>query len=147
MTSPGIRPTGTTDGPGVTEPVGSGVWLVRAFWDRIQARDWARVAELLAPEVVLDWPVSRERVVGAANLVAVNAEYPEGWAIRVLRVIGHGPDVASEVDVTMPDAPASRSAAFWTVADGRITSGVEYWSTVGADPAPPWRAPYTTRLD
>ncbi len=128
------------------DPAASGASLVRAFWHRIQARDWAGVAELLAPEVVLDWPVSRERVVGAANVVAVNAEYPEGWEIRVLRVLGHGRDVASEVEVTMPDAPASRSAAFWTVADGRITSGVEYWSTVGADAAPAWRAPYSERL-
>ncbi len=46
----------------------------------------------------------------------------------------------------MLNGPVSRSAAFWTVVDGRINSGVEYWSDVGADPAPEWHAPYTKPL-
>lgn len=124
-----------------------GAAVIEAFWDAIEARDWAGVEALLAPDVVLDWPVSRERIVGAANVVAVNAEYPEGWTVRVLRIVDDGDQVASEVQVTMPDSPVSRSAAFWTVADGRITTGVEYWSEIAADPSPAWRAPYVQLLD
>lgn len=123
------------------------VEVVRAFWDAIQARDWSGVHDLLDPHVVLDWPVSRERIVGAENVVAVNAEYRQGWTVRVLRIVGSGELAASEVEVTMPDSPVSRSAAFWTVAAGRIVAGVEYWSEVGADPSPAWRAPYVQRLD
>lgn len=40
------------------------------------AREWTGVEALLAPDVVLDWPTSRERIVGAANVVAVIAKYP-----------------------------------------------------------------------
>lgn len=124
--------------------------VIQAFWDAIQARDWVGVRALLADDVVLDWPVSKERIVGASNVVAVNAEYPEGWTIRVLRIDGDGDGdaVASEVEVevTMVECPVSRSAAFWTVVDGRIAGGVEYWTEIGADPAPAWRAPYVHHL-
>ena len=122
--------------------------MITGFWNRIEARDWPGVADLLDADVVLDWPASRERIVGAAHVVAVNAEYPEGWTVRVLRVVGDDRSAASEVEVTSgPDAPVSRSAAFWTVADGRIVRGVEYWTEVGQDPAPQWRAAYTRPLD
>ena len=73
--------------------------IVRELWDRIQARDWAGVGELLADDVVVEWPVSGERIVGRANFVGINSEYPEGWAIMVLRIVADGEVVVSEVEV------------------------------------------------
>ncbi|MFE4262754.1 nuclear transport factor 2 family protein [Streptomyces sp. NPDC056883] len=114
--------------------------VVEALWDRIQARDWEGVALLVAEDAVVEWPVSAERIVGRENYVAVNREYPEGWTIRVLRIVAAGDEVVSEVEVPHEDLGVFRAASFWTVRDGRIVRGTEYWTSLGADPSPEWRA-------
>lgn len=116
--------------------------VVEALWDRIQARDWDGVALLVAEDAVVEWPVSGERIVGGKNYVAVNREYPEGWAIRVLRILADGDEVVSEVEVPHESLGVFRAASFWTVRDGRIVRGTEYWTTLGADPRPEWRAAF-----
>ncbi|THA86252.1 nuclear transport factor 2 family protein [Streptomyces sp. A0592] len=116
--------------------------VVQALWDRIQTRDWVGVAGLVAEDAVVEWPVSGERIVGRENYVAVNREYPEGWAIRVLRIVGAGDEVVSEVEVPHEGVGVFRAASFWTVRDGRIVRGREYWTASGADPRPEWRVPF-----
>ena len=119
--------------------------IVHALWERIEARDWAGVGELLAEDLVVEWPVSRERIVGRSNFVRVNAEYPEGWSIRVLRVIADGDTVVSEVEVPHESLGVFRSVGLWTVRDRKIVAAREYWTQLGADPAPEWRAAYVVR--
>lgn len=114
--------------------------MVEALWDRIQARDWSAVANLVAEDAVVEWPVSGERIVGSKNFVAVNSEYPGGWSIRVLRIVADGSEVVSEVEVPHDEFGVFRVASFWTVQQGRIVRGREYWTSVGADPRPEWRA-------
>jgi len=121
--------------------------VVGGLWRRIQARDWEGVAALIAPGAVVDWPASAERIVGRANYVAVNREYPEGWEIRVLRIVASGDQVVSEVEVPHAELGAVfRAASFWTVTDGQITGGTEYWTSVGAETVPAWREPYVERI-
>ena len=119
--------------------------VIRALWDRIQARDWAAAAELVADDAVIDWPASSERIAGRANYIALNSEYPEGWSIRVLRVVADGDQVVSEVEVPHKDFGVFRVASFWTVAGDQIVRGTEYWTTLGAEPSPEWRAAYVER--
>ena len=116
--------------------------VVRTLWDSIQARDWGAVASLIAEDAIVEWPVSAERIVGRDNYVAVNCEYPEGWSINVLRVVADGDQVVSEVEVPHAQLGKFRAASFWTVTGGQIVRGTEYWSSVGADQAPLWRAAY-----
>jgi ketosteroid isomerase-like protein len=52
----------------------------------------------------------------------------------------------SEVDVPHECVGVFRAASFWTVRNGLITSGREYWIGVGADEAPAWRAGYAERM-
>lgn len=95
--------------------------VAQELWDRVQARDWVGLGELLSDDLVVDWPVSGERIVGRENYVAVNAEYPEGWAINVLRIVADGEVVVSEVEVpheTMGEI--FRVASFWTVRGGKV---------------------------
>ncbi len=120
--------------------------IVESLWDRMQARDWAGVGELLAEDAVVEWPASGERIVGRDNYVRVNAEYPEGWSIHVLRIVASGPDVVSEVEVPHETMGVHRVASFWTVRDGRIVAGREYWTERDADPAPEWRTPFVQRM-
>lgn len=120
--------------------------MIEALWQRISDRDWAGVGVLFADGAVIEWPVSGERIVGRANFVAVNSEYPEGWSIRVLRLVAQGEEVVSEVEVPHAGLGVFRAASFWTVRDGEITHAREYWTSVGADPSPLWRARYVERL-
>jgi ketosteroid isomerase-like protein len=120
--------------------------IVRDLWERIQARDWAGAGELLADDVIVEWPVSGERIVGRENFVSVNAEYPQGWSIRVLRVVAEDDQVVSEVEVPHESMGVFRAASFWTVRDGKIVAGREYWSELGSDPSPQWRAAYVQRI-
>lgn len=119
---------------------------VHALWERIQARDWSGTGALLAEDVVVDWPVSAERIVGRENYLRVQSEYPEGWSIRVLRVLAEGDQVVSEVEVPHEETGLFRAVSFWTVRDGLVTAGREYWTEPGADPSPDWRRPYVQRL-
>ncbi len=48
---------------------------------------------------------------------------------------------AAEVEIVAPDA-TYRCAAFWTVRDGRLVDGVEYWVTLGGETADPQRRPF-----
>ncbi|MEJ3747752.1 nuclear transport factor 2 family protein [Actinomycetes bacterium KLBMP 9797] len=120
--------------------------IIQSLWERMQARDWAGVGELLADDLVVEWPVSQERIVGRDNYVTINAEYPEGWSINVLRIVANGETVVSEVEVPHETMGLHRVASFWTVRDGKVVAGREYWTVVGADPSPDWRAPYVERL-
>jgi len=107
--------------------------VVRALWHRFQDHNWAGAAELVAENAVIDWPASRERLVGRDKIIAVNQEYPAGWSIKVLRVIAEDDQVAAEVEVPHTDLGLFRAAGFYSVRDDQIVHGTEYWTTVGAD--------------
>jgi ketosteroid isomerase-like protein len=130
-----------TDTTGVTDRPDS---VVRALWERFEVRDFEAAGDLLAEDVIIDWPVTRERITGRSNVVGVNRAYPEPWGhIRVLDIIADGEHVAARVRV---DAPASTDYAlgFYQVRDGTIRRGTEYWVTEGAEP-PHDRSIWATR--
>ncbi|MER7759982.1 nuclear transport factor 2 family protein [Streptomyces sp. NPDC097619] len=119
--------------------------VVQELWERIEARDWVRAGDLLAEDAVIDWPVSGERIVGRANFIAVNSEFTEEWSVEVLRILADGELVVSEVEIPQ-DHVVYRAVSFWTVRDGRIVRGREYWTSPGQDPAPRWRAGFVELL-
>ena len=116
--------------------------VVTRLWARIDHRDWRGLGSLLHDDVLLEYPVTSEVFRGRATVVAINAEYPEGWSIRVLRVIADGEDVVSEVEVPMAGVGVFRVASFWTVRSGQVLHAREYWTSLGADEAPAWRRRY-----
>lgn len=113
------------------------------MWDRIEARDWAGLRALLAPDLVVDWPASGERIVGRDDFVAFNETYPEGWSIRVLRILADGDQVACEVEVPHKTLGLFRMMSICTVAGGVVTRSTEYWKAAGEDP--PSTSPYVRR--
>jgi ketosteroid isomerase-like protein len=116
--------------------------VVRELWTRAQARDWDGFGELVAEDAVIEWPVSSERIVGRANYVAVNRDYPPGCEIRILRVIGSGDQAASEVEVLHETLGPFRAASFWTVTDGQIVRATDYWTSTGSEEGRADRAAY-----
>ena len=113
------------------------------MWERISARDWAGLQSLLAPDVRAEWPATGEVFLGSDNFVAIQSEYPEGWSIRVLTVVGQGDTVVSEVEVPHEEFGVFRAASVWTVREGLVAAVTEYWVTVGGEEPPAWRARYS----
>ncbi len=120
--------------------------VAQELWIRTQARDWAGVGALIAEDAIIEWPVSNERICGRANYVAINREYPEGWEIRILRVIGSGQEAVSEVHVQHKELGDFRAVSLWTVKDGQIIRGTEYWTSPGSDQPRPDRAERTEKM-
>jgi GNAT superfamily N-acetyltransferase len=111
--------------------------LVRALWAHVQARDWAAMRAAWADDAVLHWPVTAERFDGAEPIVRVNAEYPEGWSIRVKSVdaLTDG-RVHALVEVTQGGITHFNNARC-TFRGTRIAEAVDHWATAEAPPA--WR--------
>lgn len=114
--------------------------LVARLYSLYQEREWDGAACLLHPDARLHMPATDERLVGRDAVIALQREYPEPWGeLRVLRTTGEEP-VAAEVEIRAADG-TYRCAAFWTVREGRLAEGVEYWVTVGGERADPERRP------
>ncbi|MFD5887027.1 nuclear transport factor 2 family protein [Streptomyces sp. NPDC060334] len=121
--------------------------VVARLWERIEARDWDGIAELIAEDAVIEWPVSGERIVGRANFIAVlsdDADTDEA-SVEVLRILADGDLVVSEVEIPQ-DHVVYRAVSLWTVRDGEVVGAREYWTSPGQDPAPRWRAGYVEPL-
>jgi len=101
--------------------------VVAECWRRIQDRDWDGFGELLAADVVIEWPNAQIRMRGRANVVEFNRTYPEGWSIEVLRIVAEGQIVVSEVRVPHPTVGLFYALAFYEVEDGQVAHGREYW--------------------
>jgi ketosteroid isomerase-like protein len=118
--------------------------LVRRLWELFEARRWDEAGELLAEDFVSEWPHSRELIRGRDNYIGLNRNYPEGWTIRVDRVIDAGEACVSEITVTQGD-DVFRAAAVFDVRDGLLAHAREYWVEEGSEQHPE-RARWTEPL-
>ncbi|MCB5178747.1 nuclear transport factor 2 family protein [Streptomyces antimicrobicus] len=124
--------------------------VVTELWNRIGAHDWPAVGTLIAEDAVIEWPVSAERIVGRANFLAVLSDmgqstYADDTRVRLLRALADGDRVVTEVEMA-DDHVVYRGVSLWTVRDGEVVDGREYWTSPGQDPAPRWRAGYVEPL-
>jgi hypothetical protein len=115
--------------------------VVRALWERMEARDWDGARATLADDYTADWPATGERFAGADAFVAMNRAYPEGWAIAVDEIIARGSRVVARVRVTQDDQ-LFHCLSFADVEDGRIARSTDFWLDDRGEAAPDWRAPY-----
>ena len=120
--------------------------VVRELWARTDVQDWAGLGRLLAPDVVYEWPGTGELIQGREAVVAVNAEYPGRWRIRVVRLVASGDEVTSEVEVTDGDA-TFWCASFFTVRDDVVVYARELWIDAPTGPRPAARARWTQPLE
>lgn len=116
----------TDDSADAREPAAESV--VREFWRRMASNDFASVGAVLAPDFVMEWPQSRERIRGAERFCRMNAEYPTTgrWRFQINRLVASGESVVTQVslgDGTQSAEPVS----FFTVRGGKIVQLVEYW--------------------
>jgi predicted ester cyclase len=113
----------------------------------MEANEWREAAAYLAPDCVVDWPCSGERIVGRSDFAEMQARYPTNtgrWSFDVHRLVADGDVVVSEVTVTDGEQSA-RVVAFSELEGGHIARQIEYWP-VSYDP-PPGRQDLTRTID
>jgi ketosteroid isomerase-like protein len=124
------------------------VALIRRYIDRLEARDWPAVEDVLHPDVVYRLPQTREVVRGRDAYLRWNREYPDVWHLRLVSAYGDATGGAArlsvaidgEVDGEVDDVDA---LVFVTVADGQLVEIIDWWPTpYEPDPA---RAHLTAR--
>jgi GNAT superfamily N-acetyltransferase len=122
------------------EPQADPLAVVKAMWDRFEARDWAAARTLLHDELVVRWWASGERFVGADCFIAIQIGFPEGWHIHPMSfdTLDDG-RVRAFVRVEHPPHGVYLVQQTVRVRDGRIAEGDELWAT--CEPPEPWRTP------
>lgn len=112
------------------------VEVVREFWRLMATNEFTAVGTILAPEFVLEWPQSNERIRGAERFARMNIEYPSHgpWQFTVHRLFGTETEAVSEVTVT-DGVQTAKALSFFTVSHGKITRLVEFWPEPYAAPA------------
>ena len=102
--------------------------VVHEFWRLMATNDFHAVGNVLAPDFVLEWPQTKERIRGAERFALMNHEYPAKgrWQFSINRLIGGETEAVS--DVTVSDGVRTdRAISFFTVARGKVTRIVEFW--------------------
>ncbi|HOI43573.1 MAG TPA: nuclear transport factor 2 family protein [Elusimicrobiales bacterium] len=102
--------------------------IVREFWRLMGTNDFYSASAVLAPDFVLDWPQSGERIRGPENFADVNSEYPSHgpWKFGINSLVA-GPDSAV-TDVSVTDGVVhARAITFFTVEKGKIARITEFW--------------------
>jgi ketosteroid isomerase-like protein len=108
--------------------------VVLGLWRAFDARDWDAASASLHEDVVVDWPVSAERIRGRENVLGVNRHYPGDWTISVRRTVAEGDEVVTHVAVRL-GGQTHHALSFYRLRDGRIASAVEWWPEPYEPPA------------
>jgi hypothetical protein len=102
--------------------------VAHEFWHLMATNDFYLVAAILAPEFVLEWPQSGERIRGSERFARMNQEYPAHgpWQFTIHRLFGTESEAVSDVTVT-DGRESARALSFFKVEQGRVTRIVEFW--------------------
>lgn len=102
--------------------------IVREFWRLMETNDFQSVKQVLADDLVVEWPQSKERIRGAENFARMNAEYPAHgrWRFRINQLVADRNRVVTQVSVT-DGTQSAEPISFFTVAGGKIVHLLEYW--------------------
>ena len=94
--------------------------IVREFWRLMASNDFHSVVAVLAPEFVLEWPQSHERIRGGERFAQINTEYPAHgrWQFTLSRVVEDDDTVVTEVVIT-DGVQAATAISFFTGAGGQ----------------------------
>ncbi len=97
------------------------------YVERLEARDWPGVVELLDADVVYDMPQTRELIRGRDAFMRFNTDYPGDWHLTVRRVVADGRFAALWLDTRVGDE--RQDACVWLDLgpNGLITRVTDYW--------------------
>jgi len=108
--------------------------IVQSWWNAIDRAEFGAAVNLMAPNAVVDWPLSNERMANPTMWQAVNEHYPGRWHAAVTSTVAENDQVVTVTDIS--DGSITVVAiSFFTIEDGLITRLVEYWPEPYAPPA------------
>jgi SnoaL-like domain len=102
--------------------------ILREFWARIDAQDWAGLSDLLDPDLRVRYLHTGEEFRGAAAFVRLNREYPGRWHAALGDLVEQGSRAVSCVRVSDP-AEEYHVASFATIRSGLIAELTEVWTS------------------
>jgi len=120
--------------------------VVQELWLAFERRDFDAARDLLSDDLVVLWPHSGERIVGADTFIAINRDYPGDWHITIERIIAVGDTVVSAVAVRLGET-TWRTASIFDLRDGKIDAVTDYWVEAHAEKPPEWRRRLSERQD
>jgi hypothetical protein len=104
---------------GDTVPICGTADVVREFWHLMGTNGFNAVCAVLAPDFVLEWPQTGERILGPKRFAQMNSVYPAHgrWSFTVNRLVSNRSQVVSEVTVT-DGVQTARAISFFEVSGG-----------------------------
>lgn len=133
----------------------------------LNLRDWEGLGELFAENVVVDWPQSKERILGRKNIMEVFRQYPQGGVapaptstlfvsgdedrflvtpmFTVVKAEGSGDSATSIVKTRYPDGSDWYVVTIATAGKGELVKVVQYFAP--CYDAPEWRAQWVQRME
>ncbi len=73
--------------------------IARAWWQAVDQADFDAAIGLMAPDAMIDWPVSNERMANPRMWQQVNKHYPGRWSASVQSLVSDGESVDSVTDI------------------------------------------------
>ncbi len=110
----------------------------------INAADLDALDRVFTDDVVLEWPQSRERIVGGENRREIYRRFPSLPKASIKRITGSGDLWTLEADLDYGDGDPFLCVFLFEMRDGLIAKETAYWSK--PFPAAEWRAPWVERM-
>jgi ketosteroid isomerase-like protein len=140
--------------------------LLDTLFDVLESGEVDKLDDIMAPDVVSEYPQSGERLVGLENIKAMIANYPGGVlttdrrhmviiggeeryiltpTFNMVRVEGSGDTLVSATRARYPDGSDWFVITFTQFRDGRISHAEMYFAPFFE--APEWRAQWVERFE
>jgi SnoaL-like protein len=119
--------------------------VAQAVWRALQAGDWDAAAGYLHEDFVQEWPQSGERILGRANAIAINQNFPGGLPRTLFgRTLAGGDLAVLQVELTYADGSRYLGVSVFELREGKVVKQTDYF----AQPfqAPQWRAQWVQRM-
>jgi hypothetical protein len=112
------------------------------YWEDTKALDLVRIHEIYHDDVVVEFPQSKERILGKQNIYELRAHYPAKLTFEILRVRGEGNLWITELIITYDGRPVY-VVTVMEFRDGKVAHETHYY----ADPfkPPEWRSQWVER--
>jgi ketosteroid isomerase-like protein len=111
--------------------------IIREFWELMGQSRYAEAGMLMAEDVCIYLPNTREIFRGREKYVAFNERYPGTWTMQIKKIYSLEDAVITAVRAQAEGAPGFFVTSFFALKDGMITEMTEYWGENGEPPE--WR--------
>ncbi|MDP8958458.1 MAG: nuclear transport factor 2 family protein [Actinomycetota bacterium] len=116
--------------------------VVAQMFTAYNERRWEDFAAGYAPDAIVSYPQSGERIVGRENILRMVEAFPSPPRFTLTEMHSSGDLVVAEADADYGDGMTWKAAVIYSVAGGNIASETAYFGAP-FEPAE-WRAPFVS---